>query len=951
MDKTKKNPQNGTEGEVLGDEMDAVQALPFQKTFANELVNKVVTKSSSNPSFVHLELSKEEQKDLEAGQNSEEFLQDYSEDDYVISYGATYSRTIDRGMLPKERFNKRHSVSNAKAKPKTLIVLEEAERFEPDVTTGLSHEQVESRLQNGFVNYSKKKSSKPLWQIFFQNFITPINLIAAAVATMLLLFRAELAQLFFMVIILINTGIGIFQEIRAKITVEKLSIMTDPTAIVVRGGERMVIPVSEVVLDDIMYIEAGKQICADSIVVQGEAEANEAMLTGESQSERKTIGSTLYSGSYLSGGACYARVNKVGAANYVETLTSHAKRYKKPKSELFSSINTIIRIVIPLAIVLTALTIVTYWLRDIRGVEEVGNLWELNIQHAAGVMIGMLPVGMFLLTSTALFASVIGLGKKRALVKDFNCIESLARVDVLCLDKTGTITDGTMSVKEVVEVKGASDIPYEIADIIGSILNATGDNNQTARALAEHFGYSKMLTPTTIMPFNSGRKLAAISTVEAGTFLYGAPEFVLKDIGVRVEKIIKDFAKEGYRVLCLAHSSAGIVGDRLPTNRKPLCLIVIEDFIRVDAIETVAWFRQNNVKVKVISGDNPITVSEVAKRVGVDMAELYISLEGLSEREVIEAAPKYTVFGRVTPEQKKLLVMALKQKGHTVAMTGDGVNDILAMRESDCAIAIASGSEAARNIAHLVLQDSNFNSMPSVVLEGRKVINNIQKTSSLFLMKTIMTVILAIVFLLLQSNYPYRTHYLLLMEMVVIAVASFALALQANNKPIKGKFLSNVLGRSAPGGITLAISMLAIYIFMRNFMYEGNYYIQQLALDDYGNYILDYYGNYVYILRNVFAGAEATMLILGVTFTSFIVLVKICEPPDTYRIVMLIVVAALLFVGAFAMPRIPQPLIIDIHTAYLKLPDVLFLVATVLGSYFFMSILIRIMKALKVLHH
>jgi len=898
----------------------------------------IVTKDSNNAAEIPLELSRE-------SFVKEEVREDFG---FVTQYNAmdeiSRTRTIDAELLPKERFKQSPRLMNAKRKSRstTLMHVDAAERYEPNVTTGLSQERVDARVENGYVNFTKKKSSKSVGRILFNNLLTPINLIAAMVAVALLIFSDlpdDLPQLFFMVIILINTGIGIFQEIRAKITVDRLSIMNAPTAVVVRDGERKVIPVTEVVLDDIMYIELGKQICADSIVISGEVEANEALITGESVPVRKAVGETLYSGSYLSSGACYARVNKVGASNYVEMLTSHAKKYKKPKSELFNSINFIIKIVIPLAAVLTVATLVTFYFREIAGDVDVDtwDLWRRNVEQAAGLMIGMLPVGMFLLTSTALFVSVIKLGKRKALVKDFNCIEMLARVDVLCLDKTGTITDGTMTVKDVVEIKSAAEMSYTLNEIVGSVLTATGDNNQTARALADKFGYSQALTPTAIIPFSSQRKLAAVSFGGAGTFIYGAPEFVLKDMGVRIEKMINQYASEGYRVLVVAHSSASIVGEKLPSVRRPLCLLVIEDYIRDDAITTVKWFKENNVQVKVISGDNPITVSEVAKRVGVENAELYISLEGLNEREVLESATKYTVFGRVSPEQKKLLVQALKGKGHTVAMTGDGVNDILAMRESDCAIAIASGSEAARNIAHLVLQDSNFTSMPQVVIEGRKVINNIQKTSALFLMKTVMTMILAVVFLFIQSPYPYRTHYLLLMEMFVIALASFALALQSNTNLIKGKFLSNVIGRSAPGGITLAISMIALYIYQTIVRSNGGIY--------------DYIANGYYPSEAVIT---TTMAILGVTFTGFIVLIKICEPPDMYRVVMLLAVAVFLFVAAFITPLVPLLSgILDRNfmPSALSLPDVLFLIVTVLGSYFFMSILIRIMKAFKILNN
>ena len=890
----------------------------------------IVTKDTNNAADLPLELSRELKSPEELSLEVEGFLSGDS-DDYFddTPYSSDYpsSSTIDGSMLPRERFKRKKP---RRSKSTTLMLLDEADRFFPEVETGLSLEQVESRTSNGLVNFTKKKSSKSLGRILFHNLVTPINIIAAIVATALIIFDAEISQLFFLVIILINLGIGIFQEIRAKLTVERLSIMTAPTAVVVRGGEKYVVPVSEVVLDDVMYIEAGRQICADSIMLEGDVEAYEALLTGESIPERKTPGSNLYSGSFLSSGSCYARVNKVGSANYVETLTSHARKYKKPKSELFNSINFFIRLIIPLAVVLSVATILMHYFRVIRpaGLDEVPwDMWVTNISQAAGVMIGMLPVGMFLLTSTALFVSVIRLGKKRALVKDFNCIESLARVDVLCLDKTGTITDGSMSVKEVVPIKGMSEVPHELADIVGSILTATGDNNQTARALADKFGYSKMLVPKTVLPFSSQRKLAAVTFEDEGTFIYGAPEFVLKDVGVRIDKLIGEHARQGYRVLVVAHSPAPIVNEKLPVVRRPLCLLVIEDFIREDAFDTISWFKANDVKVKVISGDNPITVSEVARRVGVEKAELYISLEGLSEREVLEAAPKYTVFGRVTPEQKKLLVQALKQKGHTVAMTGDGVNDILAMRESDCAVAIASGSEAARNIAHLVLQDNSFSSMPSVVLEGRRVINNIQKTSALFLMKTIMTVILAVVFLFLETRYPYDTNHLLLMELFVIGLASLALAMQANTNPIKGKFLSNVIGRSAPGGITLAVSMLAIYFYANNYMYAP--------------YGYDAIGSAGYV----------TMLVLGVTFTSFIVLIKFCEPPDMFRVVLLISVGALLALGALVVPLIEVIDLFSITPGSMAVADTLFLIVAVLGSYFFMSVLIKVMKALKILNY
>ncbi|MCL2798528.1 MAG: HAD-IC family P-type ATPase, partial [Firmicutes bacterium] len=447
--------------------------------------------------------------------------------------------------------------------------------------------------------------------------------------------------------------------------------------------------------------------------------------------------------------------------------------------------------------------------------------------------------------------------------------------------------------------------------------------------LANRFGYSKVLKPTAILPFSSARKLAAATFGETGTFLYGAPEFVLKDIGIRLERQINDYAAQGFRVLVLAHSPAPIKDGQVLGARRALCLMVIEDHVRDDAVKTIRWFKENNVAIKVISGDNPITVSEVARRVGVENAELYISLDGLSNREIFEAASQYTVFGRVTPEQKMLLVKALKQKGRTVAMTGDGVNDILAMRECDCAVAIASGAEAARNVAHLVLQDSSFASMPEVVVEGRKVVNNIQQSASLFLMKTFMTMIVAITSLFLGEQYPYTTDNLLLLEMCVIAVASFALALQANKQLITGKFLLNVIGRSAPGGITMWAAFLAIYLY--------NFFVLKKMPDDPAAAYQIY----------------QTMLVLGLTFTGFIILVKICEPLNMFRIMLILAVAALLIVGVFAVPNLSsaEAPLFGLALPSMRPQEWIFITAAIMGSYFFVSILIRVMRALKILNY
>ena len=817
----------------------------------------------------------------------------------------TRSVTIDSTMLSQDKLREK--------KKKRVINSDysAAERYEPEYNRGLTSFQVEKREADGFINMTRGKGGKSYGRIFFSNIFTFFNLLIFVVAGALIAVHAAPSQLFFLVIILANITIGIVQEIKSKRTVDKLNLITAPTAVVIRDGEKRAVPISDVVLDDVIYLEMGKQIPADAVVIKGDIEVNESMLTGESVPMRKREGGELYSGSFVTSGTAYARVNQVGANNYVETLTSYAKKYRKPKSELQNSIRLIIRVVAVILIPLTVLMLFNAY-KNYTGLPA--DKWNTIISNTSGAVIGMIPAGMFLLTSTALAVSVIRLARKKTLVQDLYCIEMLARVDVLCLDKTGTITDGSMQVNNVIELKGGDNREYSLSDIIGSMLTATGDNNQTALALANKFGYSQALKGKTVMPFSSQRKLSAVTFEGEGTYLLGAPEFVLKDMGVRIEKIVAENAANGYRVMVLAHSPAEIAGEKLPAVRRPLCLIVIEDHIRDDAVQTIGWFKENNVSVKVISGDNPITVSEVARRVGVENAELYISLEGLSNQEVIEAANKYTVFGRVTPEQKCLLVKALKAKGHTVAMTGDGVNDILAMREADCSVSIASGSEAARNVSHLVLLDSNFTSMPDVVKEGRRVINNIQKSSSLFLMKTFMSMALSVIFLIMRKPYPFDTSNLLLLELLVIGLPSFALAMQRNTDIIRGKFLSNVIGRCLPGGITLTLAVMSVY-FYRNGLH--------VDLTD---------------------AAYKSMLVIMLTYTGMMILYKNCEPYDAFRAVLMIGCISFSFVAVFCLPSV-----FGIKKGSMNMTDILFDLTAILASYFVVSIMMRIMRSAKLL--
>ena len=833
---------------------------------------------------------------------------------------------MDNGELKDEMVEKTESFiqkdvikHTKKKKLKPAADMSGAVRYFPEYNVGLSDEQVKERQDHGYINVTSAKKGKSYGSIICSNIFTFFNVLTFIVAAALILAGASFTQLFFLVIITANILLGIIQEIRSKITIDKLSIVTAPTAMTIRNGVQTAIRVNELVLDDVVKLEMGNQVCSDCIVLSGECEVNESIITGESIAVRKKTGDILYSGSYISSGNCYARVERVGVNNYIETLASNAKKYKKPQSELRGSIVMIIKVVTVFIIPISLLMIIGGLSRsqDAITFEDV----RRTINSTSGAIIGMIPAGMFLLTSVALAVGVIRLAKKNALVQDLYCIEMLARVDVLCLDKTGTLTDGTMRVKSLIPLK--DDCPYEIKDIVGSLLSATGDNNQTAIALGNEYGALNKYRTVTALPFSSQRKLSAATFEDVGTFVLGAPEFVIKTRDPMLEALVNENAAAGYRVVVIAHSDKAIENNAIPSDVEPLYLISIEDHIREDAIETIKWFKDNDVDIKIISGDNPITVSEVAKRVGVKNAEKYISLDGLSSQEVVEAANQYTVFGRVTPEQKCLLIRAQKAKGHTVAMMGDGVNDILAMREADCSVAIASGSEAARNVSHLVLLDSNFSSMPSVVVEGRRVVNNITKSSSLFLMKTFMSICLSIIFILMGRDYPLQTNHLLLLEMFVIGLPSFFLALQTNKQRIQGNFLSNVVSRAIPGGFALVINVMLMYLY------------REFVVHTYGVGVLS---------GEVFT----SLLVLSLSWTGFMVLIKICEPFNAYRIFLVIITFALmLFFIIFMGDTLGIPAF-DLNNP-VHLASIFLLISLVLLTYFIVSMVMKILVTVKIM--
>ena len=734
-------------------------------------------------------------------------------------------------------------------------------RYDTDPEMGLPEEIVEDRKIDGLTNGPSNTKSKPVWKIIVSNIITFFNILMFVIAGFLIAVGAY-TDLVFLLIVVTNITIGIIIEIRSKKKIDSISLMSSPTAIVKRAGVNHEVAVGEVVLDDLILLESGRQICADSILVDGSIEVNESLLTGESEAIMKKPGDSLYAGSFVISGRCSARVDKVGKDNYIEKLSYQAKVYKKPKSDLLNSLNWIIRIMtVPVIGFGIALFFIMYM--------HTGLDYTTSIRKTAGAMIGMIPSGLFLTSSIALTLSIVRLSDKNVLVQELYCIEMLARVNCICLDKTGTITDGTLVVKNVIDYNTVYGLATK--NIISAMLNALDDQNMTSAALREKFGLGKRIKHIAAIPFSSQRKYQAVTFDKFGTFVLGAPEFVLRNSYDRYKNDVTKYAQLGYRVLCLAHKEGIIENGQLPsTETVAVAMILIEDNIRPDAINTIKYFKESGVAVKVISGDNEITVSKISQRAGIDNADKYISLDGMSEDDVKSAALKYTVFGRVSPSQKKLLIQALKEAGQTVAMTGDGVNDILALREADCSIAVASGSEAARNCSHLVLLDSNFDSMPSVVAEGRRVINNITKVSALFLTKTIFSLFLAIQ-ATIMGTYPISTNQLFLIDLLAIGFPSVVLINESNNTPVTGRFLLNVIKEALPGALTI----LGISIIV--FGLKDTMYLDNMTL--------------------------TTIIVIAASHTCLMVLFKVCRPFNLLHKIICIVSYTTFLFAIFFMPQ------------------------------------------------
>lgn len=744
-----------------------------------------------------------------------------------------------------KKSNKLMTMKKIKKSRKKKQIVQEVPivRYQTDFEHGLSEEQINERKEHKLVNDTKIKTSNTYLAIICKNVFTIFNMIWFFIAVALMCVGAW-GDLLFLFVVIANTAISIFQEIKAKNTVEKLSMVTAPRIKVIRMGLQYEIKGEELLLDDIILLENGNQIPADCIIEEGTVEANESLLTGESNSIKKSVGDTLLAGSFLVSGMCYARVDKVGKDNYIQTVAERTKDFKPQTSNLFKDLNNLIKIII---IILIPVGVLTYF----KEMFLTGSSIEQSITSTSGALTGMIPAGMYLLITIGLSVGVIKLARKKTLVKNLYSIEMLARANILCLDKTGTITDGTMKVVDVVALNNEKET--KIKTIMKNVLSAQKTMNATSVALVEHFGKELKADVKEVIEFSSQRKYSATTLKNGKTYYIGAVGFIRCDVTAQQKNLMNDYMEKGYRVIALVEDSNAYNEKNAGKNGKLIAFFVLEDHIRKDAIETIAWFKQNNVNVKIISGDDALTVSKIARRVGVENSDKYISLENMSLQEVAQIADKFTVFGRVTPEQKHTIIKSLKTQGNVVAMTGDGVNDTLALKEADCSIAMADGSEVARNISHLVLMESNFSALPAIVKEGRQIVNNVQSSSVLYLMKTLFTIMLCVTTLILRISYPFTPKHLLLLEMFIIGVPSFILTFQPNNNLIRGNFIPQVMKKAIPCALTMFINILIVLILNEN--------------------------------SNTLTSSEYTSLcILLLTFIGFVNLALICFPFNWLRI-------------------------------------------------------------------
>ena len=684
-------------------------------------------------------------------------------------------------------------------------------RYRPDHQTGLTAQQVQEHRMHGWTNQPVDPPSKTTKEIIQENVFTYFNLIFLVLAVLLCLV-GSFRDLTFLPVIVLNTLIGIIQETRAKKVLDNLTMLNAPHAMVIRDGKKSQINAEDLVVDDIVIFEAGNQVCADAEVCAGEVQVNESLLTGESDEITKRKGDQLMSGSFIVSGQCHARLDKVGADSYISRLTLEAKAMQNTEqSEMIRSLDKLVKwvgvAIIPIGIILF-----------IQAFVFQGEGFRSSVTSMIAAVIGMIPEGLYLLASVALAVSSIRLAQKKVLLHDMKCIETLARVNVLCVDKTGTITENTMEVQDVIPTK-----EYEegkmcpLSELLGDFTAAQSSDNITMEAMKRYFKIASGKKAVAKTGFSSASKYSSV-TFEEASYVLGAPEFVLKEQYENYEEAISAHASKGARVLVFGTAKEEPDGKPLKEAVTPLAYVLLANPIRQEAKETFTYFAEQGVEVKVISGDNPLTVSEVAKEAGIAGAERYVDASTLhTEEEMRAAVLNNAVFGRVTPNQKRKFVQILKEEGKTVAMTGDGVNDVLALKDADCSIAMASGSDAAAQASQLVLLESDFSCMPEVVLEGRRVVNNIQRSASLFLVKNIFSFLLSLVSFVFMFTYPLEPSQISLISMFTIGVPAFFLALEPNKNIIKGHFLTNVFLKALPAALTDVLAVGALVIFGRTF--------------------------------------------------------------------------------------------------------------------------------------
>ena len=754
-----------------------------------------------------------------------------------------------------------------------MNIKENIERFNTDFDQGLSNEQVELRKKQKLLNRSKKAYGKSYAEIIISNLFNFYNVLLYIIAGVMVYFAIKYNEpriilgMFFIVILLCNTIIGLYEDIKAKRLLNKLRPVIQPKATVIRNGKEGIINVQDIVLDDVLLIEKDVEISVDGIILQGEIGIDESFITGESISVFKGEGKEVYSGTIVTSGKAYIRADKIGSNCIANSLQAKANTFKRPLSEILKSLNKLFLIIGITVIAMAVFMIITF---AVQGKFANDELLLKGVESIAGSLVAMIPVGLYLLTSIALAIGVIMLSRKKAQVQDFYSLEMLARVDTLCIDKTGTITDGNLTVKKVIPLK-ASYLDGYIAQAVCNIIRATGDRNATATSLLSCFDLELSAGVNVTLPFSSENKYSGASFKGGKTFIIGAPEYmpILNKAGVI--KRCEEFTKDGYRVVVLGEGSEVIKDNKYQGMLEPVALIILKDHIREGASETFTWFKDNGVDIKVISGDSARTASAIATEAGIANAHKFISLEGMPIGRVKMIAKEYTVFGRVTPEQKEALIIALKESQKTVAMTGDGVNDILALKRSDCSIAMASGSDAAKNISHVILMDSNFAHLPTVVEEGRRVVNNLQRIASLFVAKTIFAFAITLIFMFASIiskdqmfQYPFITSHLYLWEIVTSGCAALFLAFERNNEKIEGKFLPNVFKRAIPAAILLISSVCIIFLL---------FILQNNGLANFGIYNKE---------------CAVAMSIIAFSVLGTIFLYKVCSPLNKYRRIVLI---------------------------------------------------------------